>query len=77
MIQNEKYVKLVESDHSIQVVLCVWPGRRRKPAADLSDTIAVTSEEVRAINIKQRKARAARLREVELFLIKELPSESN
>jgi len=64
MSKNVKYVKLLDLEHSIRLVLCDLPPKQKKLKVDLADSIAVTAEEVRAIYLKQKQQVKLRQREL-------------
>jgi hypothetical protein len=64
MSKNVKYVKLLDLEHSIRLVLCDLPPKQKKLKVDLADSIAVTAEEVQAIYLKQKQQVKLRQREL-------------
>jgi hypothetical protein len=72
MSKNLKYVKLLDLEHSIKLVLCDYPQRPLKLKIDLNDTIAITRDEVVAIYEKQQNQSKLRQRELDKILQKEI-----
>ena len=71
MDKNVKYVKLLDLEHSIRLVLCDLPPKQKKLKVNLADSIAVTTEEVQAIYLKQKQQVQLRQRELDLIIKQE------